>query len=103
MDSPAIFHMQTTDPEIIALNEHFTAKNVNYKIIEGTNATLGGVKAIERTATGQYRFTLQGDGLVANTQSELPGVPVYKAAGVNHIALVSDNSVIDKVVEFLKA
>jgi uncharacterized repeat protein (TIGR01451 family) len=102
MNSPAVFGMQTTNREIIALNEHFTPTGINYKIIEGTNATLLTVEAVEKTAAGQYRFTLAGDGVVANAQSELPGVPVYKVDGANHLALVDDNRVITKVIEYLE-
>jgi uncharacterized repeat protein (TIGR01451 family) len=102
MNSPAVFNLQTTDPQIMVLNKHFASTSVNYKIIEGTDVTLLTVRTVEKTATGRYQFTLLGDGLVANAQSELPGVPVYKVNGVNHIALMGDSTVIAKVVEYLK-
>ena len=102
MNSPAIFSMQTTNPEIMALNEHFTPTGINYKIIEGTNATLLTLEAVEKTATGQYHFTLAGDGVVANAQSELPGVPIYKVNGANHLTIVDDSRVIAKVIEYLE-
>ncbi|MFZ0011291.1 MAG: hypothetical protein WAL97_05230 [Halobacteriota archaeon] len=102
MNSSAVFSMQTTNPEIMALNEHFTPTGINYKIIEGTNATLFTVEAVEKTATGQYQFTLAGDGVVANAQSELPGVPIYKVNGANHLTLVDDSRVIAKVIEYLE-
>jgi pimeloyl-ACP methyl ester carboxylesterase len=102
MNSPAVFSMQTINPEIIALNERFTPTGISYKIIEGTNATLLTFEAVEKTATGQFQFTLAGDGVVANAQSELPGVPIYKVDGANHLTLVDDSRVIAKVIEYLE-
>jgi uncharacterized repeat protein (TIGR01451 family) len=103
MKSSAVSNMQTTDKEIIALNEHFSPTSINYHIIEGTKATILGYRTIGKTAAGTYRWTDAGDGIVANAQSELPGVPFDTISGVSHSNLLKNPTVIGHVLALLKS
>jgi uncharacterized repeat protein (TIGR01451 family) len=112
LGSDAAINMQTTDPEILALNSAGPYGNgieadVKYSIIVGTHASevsLGKKIPIIPTVArigDKYTLTYKGDGVVANVQSILPGVPVTEFVGVSHTKLPGNSDVINNVIQIL--
>jgi uncharacterized repeat protein (TIGR01451 family) len=111
IDSVAGKNMMTTDPETLALNSGGPYLNgieagVTYHIIVGTMASqvsLRGVPLVPTVAKigNSYSLTFQGDGVVANVQSTLPGVPTIQIIGVNHTSIPENSEAIKEVVQLI--
>jgi triacylglycerol lipase len=111
LGSNSAVNMQTTDPEILALNSGGPYGNgietgVKYNIIVGTHASeisVGRIQVptVERIGN-TYSLTNIGDGVVANVQQTLPGIQNIAIEGVSHTKLPGNPIVIDNVAQILK-